>query len=80
MSRLPHIGRQGPVLYAHGYSGQGVILSSMAGRLLAAALDGDAAGLETFAALEPPPFPGGALLRWPLHVLGMVWYALRDRL
>jgi gamma-glutamylputrescine oxidase len=80
MSRLPHIGRQGPVLFAHGYSGQGVILSSMAGRLLAAALDGDAAGLETFAALEPPPFPGGALLRWPLHVLGMVWYALRDRL
>ena len=35
---------------------------------------------ERFASLEPPPFPGGAALRGPLHVLGMLWYALRDRL
>ena len=80
MTRLPHIGRDGPVLFAHGYSGQGAVLSSLAGRLLADALDGDAAGLERFAAVEPPPFPGGDLLRWPLYVLGMAWYALRDRL
>jgi gamma-glutamylputrescine oxidase len=80
LSRLPHIGRDGPVLFAHGYSGQGVVLSSLAGRLLADALDGDAAGLEQFAYVEPPAFPGGRLLSWPLHVLGMAWYALRDRL
>ena len=80
MSRLPHIGREGPVMFAHGYSGQGVILSSLAGRLLAEALDADAARLEMFEQLEPPAFPGGDALRWPLHVLGMAWYALRDRL
>ncbi len=80
LSRLPHIGRDGPVLYAHGYSGQGVVLSSLAGRLLAEALDGDAAGLEQFEHVEPPAFPGGRLFSWPLHVLGMAWYALRDRL
>ena len=79
LSRLPHIGRDGPILFAHGYSGQGVILSSLAGKLLARALDGDAAGLEQFERLEPPAFPGGAFLRGPLHVLGMAWYALRDR-
>jgi gamma-glutamylputrescine oxidase len=26
------------------------------------------------------PFPGGPLLRHPLYVAGMLWYALRDRL
>ena len=30
--------------------------------------------------VAPPPFPGGVTLRGPLHVLGMLWYALRDRL
>ena len=80
LSRLPHIGRDGPVLFAHGYSGQGAILSSLAGKLLAEALDGNAAGLEQFEYVEPPAFPGGRLLSWPLHVLGMAWYALRDRL
>jgi gamma-glutamylputrescine oxidase len=25
-------------------------------------------------------FPGGTALRWPLLVLAMTWYALRDRL
>ena len=80
LSRLPHIGRDGAVLYAHGYSGQGVILSSLAGKLMASALDGDAAPLEHFAAVAPPPFPGGRALSRPLYMLGMAWYAMRDRL
>lgn len=79
-SRLPHIGRDGEVLFAHGYSGQGVVLSTLAGKLLAQAIGGEAEGLEAFASVEPPAFPGGPRLRGPLHVLGMLWYALRDRL
>ena len=35
---------------------------------------------NTMAALPSPPFPGGSMLRWPLLVAGMRWYALRDRL
>jgi gamma-glutamylputrescine oxidase len=80
LTRLPHVGRQGEVLFAHGYSGMGVILSSLAGKLLVEALGGETSRLDLFAALEPPPFPGGAALRGPLHVLGMLWYAMRDRL
>ena len=80
LSRLPHIGRDGAVLYAHGYSGQGVILSSLAGKLMANALDGDAAPLERFSSVAPPPFPGGRALSRPLYMLGMAWYAMRDRL
>ena len=79
-TRLPHVGRQGDVLFAHGYSGLGVILSTLAGKLLAEALRGETNRFDLFADLEPPPFPGGVTLRGALHVLGMLWYALRDRL
>jgi gamma-glutamylputrescine oxidase len=79
-TRLPHVGRDGAVLFAHGYSGLGVILSTLAGKLLVEAILGETARFERFASLEPPPFPGGTALRGPLHVLGMLWYALRDRL
>jgi gamma-glutamylputrescine oxidase len=79
-TRMPHAGSDGPVFFAHGYSGMGVLLSTLAGKLLAQAMTGEAAGLDLFAAIEPPAFPGGVRLRGPLHVLGMLWYALRDRL
>ena len=80
MTRLPHVGREGEVLFAHGYSGMGVILSTLAGKLLVEALGGETTRFDQFAAVEPPAFPGGTALRGPLHVLGMLWYALRDRL
>jgi len=79
-TRLPHVGRQGEVFYAHGYSGMGVILSTLAGKLLVEAMAGEAERFDLFAGVEPPAFPGGVSLRGPLHVLGMLWYALRDRL
>jgi gamma-glutamylputrescine oxidase len=79
-TRLPHLGRMGEVVFAHGYSGQGVLLSTLAGKLAVEALCGDADRFARFASLAPPPFPGGEVLRPPLHVLGMLWYALRDRL
>jgi gamma-glutamylputrescine oxidase len=79
-TRLPHVGRHGDVLFAHGYSGLGVVLSTLAGKLLVEEILGSSGRFDLFAALEPPPFPGGIALRGPLHVLGMLWYALRDRL
>lgn len=80
MSRLPDIGRDGPVLWAHGYSGQGAILSTLGGQLMADAALGQTSRLDTFAGVAPGAFPGGKALRGPLHVLGMLWYAIRDRL
>jgi gamma-glutamylputrescine oxidase len=79
-SRLPHIGRDGEVLFAHGYSGLGAILSTLAGKLLADEIAGISKGFELFAGVEPMAFPGGVALRGPLYVLGMLWYALRDRI
>lgn len=79
MTRLPHVGCDGEVLFAHGYSGMGAVLSTLAGKLLVDAIGGETAQFDLFAGLEPPAFPGGTALRGPLHVLGMLWYALRDR-
>jgi gamma-glutamylputrescine oxidase len=79
-SRLPDIGRMGPLFYAQGYSGQGAILSTLAGKLLADAMAGTAEQFDMMSKLAPSPFPGGMALRTPLHVLGMIWYGLRDRL
>lgn len=80
MSRLPDIGRDGPVLWAQGYSGQGAILSTLGGALMAEAALGSTTRLDRFAGVAPSAFPGGAMLRGPLHVLGMLWYSMRDRL
>lgn len=80
MSRLPHIGRMGDLFFAHGYSGQGTLLPAIAGAAIGEAIEGDNGLLDVLSGLAPPEFPGGASLRAPLHVLGMLWYALRDRL
>jgi gamma-glutamylputrescine oxidase len=80
MSRLPHIGRLGDLFFAHGYSGQGVLLPTLAGRVLVEAMAGTAERFDVLTSIAPPEFPGGAALRSPLYVLGMLWYALRDRL
>jgi gamma-glutamylputrescine oxidase len=80
-NRMPHLGRLGPETYfAQGYSGHGVAMATLAGQLLAEAVAGSNERFDVFARLAPPAFPGGTLLRWPGLVLGMLWYALRDRL
>ncbi|MDG3040801.1 NAD(P)/FAD-dependent oxidoreductase [Roseicyclus marinus] len=81
MTRLPHVVRAAPnILSGAGFSGHGVALSGMAGRVMAEAVMGQENGLTTLAALPVPRFPGGTSLRAPLLTLAMTWYALRDRL
>lgn len=80
MSRLPHVGRYGDLFFAHGYSGQGVLLPALTGKVLVEAMAGTAERFDMLSSIAPPEFPGGAALRSPLYVLGMLWYALRDRL
>jgi gamma-glutamylputrescine oxidase len=47
---------------------------------VAEAIAGTAERFDIMASVAPPAFPGGSRLRHPLYVLGMLWYALRDRL
>ncbi len=81
LSRMPFVGEVAPgVRVASGYSGQGVMLAPYVGKLLAETALGQTAGVDLLSRLPTPPFPGGRLLRWPLTVAGLTWYALRDRL
>jgi len=80
-SRLPHVARVAPnILSGAGFSGQGVALSGMAGRIMAEAVLGQQDGLACFEALKIPAFPGGTALRAPILTLAMTWFALRDRI
>ncbi|SDE41617.1 gamma-glutamylputrescine oxidase [Paracoccus isoporae] len=81
MNRLPCFMRPAPnALSASGFSGHGVALATLAGRQMADAVSGNSSDFDLMAGLPSPAFPGGQLLRWPLLVAGMSWFALRDRL
>ncbi|TXS90716.1 FAD-binding oxidoreductase [Parahaliea maris] len=81
LNRMPDFGRlSDKVFYAHGFSGHGVPTATMAGKLLAEAIDGSAGRFDVMATVPSHTFPGGTLLRWPGLVAGMLFYALRDRL
>ncbi len=81
MSRMPYFTRVAPdVLSVSGYSGHGVAIATLAGKLAAEAVAGDASGFDVFTRIPAAKFPGGPRLRSPLLALAMVWYGLRDRL
>jgi gamma-glutamylputrescine oxidase len=79
MNRAPDFGRSGLNLYyLQGFSGHGVALTGLAGRLVAQAVAGQSERFDLFASLQHRPFPGGALLRMPSLVLGMWYHRLRE--
>lgn len=79
VERTPHLGRLGNCVYfAHGFSGNGVALTGVAGKILAEAIAGQAERLDLFSRLPHTTFPGGRLLRMPTLVLAMTWFRLRD--
>lgn len=80
MNRLPHLGRNGNIYFAHGFSGHGALVTTLAGELLAEAVTGTMERFDVLANLPHQPFPGGKFLSRPLATLGLLYYALRDRL
>ena len=80
LNRLPHLARRENIWFAHGFSGHGALLTTLAGELLVEAIDGDGDTFDTLAALPHRRFPGGPFLAKPLATLGLLYYALKDRL
>jgi gamma-glutamylputrescine oxidase len=79
-NRLPDAGRIGKSLYyAQGYSGQGVVLSGIFGKMMAEAIAGETSRFDIFGRIPHAPFPGGPLAR-PALTLGMLYYRIRDLL
>jgi gamma-glutamylputrescine oxidase len=78
-TRMPHFGRLSKrILFAHGYSGQGVALATLGGKLLAEAALGNPERFDVFARVPATPFPGGALLRKPIVSTALMWFKLMD--
>lgn len=81
MNRMPHFERlSGNILSLSGFSGHGVAMATMAGKIAAEAVAGQAERFDVMAQVPTLRFPGGAAFRWPLLVLAMVWYGMLDRI
>jgi gamma-glutamylputrescine oxidase len=79
--RMPYFARLAPnMLTAGGYSGHGVAMATLGGQIMAEAVAGTAGRFEVFERLDIPAFPGGDRLRFPLLVLAMTWFSMRDKL
>jgi gamma-glutamylputrescine oxidase len=79
MSRAPDFNRLAPnVYYLQGFSGHGIALTGIAGKLVAEAIAGHAERFDVFTKLQHRKFPGGPALRMPALVLAMMWYRMRD--
>jgi gamma-glutamylputrescine oxidase len=76
---MPHFGKLGErTFFAHGYSGHGVALATLGGKLLAEAVLGRAEGFDAFARVPAERFPGGAMLRKPMVTAALMALKLRD--
>jgi len=81
MNRAPHFGRLAPnVYFLQGFSGHGIALTGIAGKLVAEAVAGTAGRFDVFARIPHATFPGGAALRRPALVLAMLYFRLKDLL
>ena len=81
LNRAPDFGRLAPnVYFLQGFSGHGIVLTGIAGKLVAEAISGTAERFDVFARIPHQAFPGGMALRRPALVLAMMYYRLRDML
>jgi gamma-glutamylputrescine oxidase len=79
LNRAPHFGRLAPnVYFLQGFSGHGIALTGIAGKMVADAIAGTAERFDVFARIPHANFPGGAALRRPALVLAMLYYRIKD--
>ncbi|MEX2125183.1 MAG: hypothetical protein WD795_14925 [Woeseia sp.] len=81
INRVPQLGRISlNVFYSQGYSGHGVNVTHLVGRIMADAIGGTLERFDLFAKVKPVKVPGAYVLSKPMVALGMVYYMVRDRL
>ena len=78
-TRMPHFGRIGTrTLFAHGYSGHGVALATLGGKVLAEAVLGKSERFDVLARVPARKFPGGPLLRKPMVTAALLTLKFLD--
>ncbi|MGQ0833392.1 MAG: NAD(P)/FAD-dependent oxidoreductase [Gammaproteobacteria bacterium] len=81
LNRAPNFGRLAPnVYFLQGFSGHGIALTGIAGKLVAESIAGTAERFDVFARIPHRNFPGGMAFRRPALMFAMLYYRLRDLL
>ena len=80
INRFPNFGTlsNGNIIYAHGYSGHGLALTTLAGKLISEKINGYSDRFNFFSSIPHTSLPAGDLLRRPLYSMGVAYYKLRD--
>ena len=81
-NRLPHFGvlYNNKLIFAHGYSGHGLALSTLAGKLISEKITGKNERFDLLSKIKHLFIPGGDLLRRPIYSSAIFYYKLRDNL
>ena len=81
-NRLPHFGNlfNNKLIFAHGYSGHGLALSTLAGKLISEKISGKSERFDLFSKINHIFIPGGDLFRRPIYSSAIFYYKLRDTL
>ena len=82
VNRLPHFGTlmNNKVSYAFGYSGHGLALSVLAGKLIAENIHGDHERFKFFSDINHMSIPFGSIFRRPIYSSAILYYKIRDYL
>ena len=80
MNSTPHFGRAKPnVYFAQGFSGHGVALTGLAGRIISEAICGNDERLAIFEGLKGPHFYGGKWIKKMALKVGIPYYRFLDK-
>ncbi|WP_373767039.1 NAD(P)/FAD-dependent oxidoreductase [Glaesserella sp.] len=80
VNSTPHFGRvRSNIYFAHGFSGHGVALTGLAGRIIAEAIEGNGERLAVFEALKVPSILGGKFVKQMALKIGMNYYRYLDK-
>ena len=82
VNRLPHFGTlmNNKVSYAFGYSGHGLALSVLAGKLIGENIHGDHERFKFFSDINHMSIPFGSIFRRPIYSSAILYYKIRDYL
>jgi len=81
LKRVPLLGRISPsIFYCQGYSGHGVNVAHLAGKIMADAVAGTVEQFDMFANIKPLVVPGAHIFSKPMVALGVLFYQIKDRL
>lgn len=81
MNRMPQFGKLAAnAWYIHGYSGHGIAMAGIGGKMIAEAVSGQTERFDLFACVPHKAYPGGTWLRAPGLAAAMVYFQVRDML